>query len=250
MKVLTVVSDRNNLGFFRLKASCTLQRLDLVAIICPPAEFINNRTKDELLKRHLVELHDEEIVMFSDGYDTLLLADEEEILGKFHKTNCDLLVSAEANCFPEKSLADKYPPCDTIYRYLNCGGFIGKVRAIREFLFMDLADPGNGYPWSNQYIWTLKYLHDTGKLKLDSQCDLFCTFYTAIAGYPKPEDAMSDHEAYSKIYGEWFYRNFIVSRGRIYNRLTGTWPCNAHFNGVSSLFLDNSMVGPDLVCDR
>src|SRR5579872_1183814 len=100
MKVLTVVSDRNNIGFFRLKATCALQGLDLVAITCPPADFVNNRAKDDLLKRYLVGLHDEEIVMFSDGYDTLLLAGEEEILGKFYQTNCDLLVSAEANCFP------------------------------------------------------------------------------------------------------------------------------------------------------
>lgn len=247
MKVLTVVSDRKNIGFFRLKATCALQGLDLVAIVCPPSKFVNNRVKDDLLKRYLIELDDEEIIMFSDGYDTLMLAGEKEILKKFYKTNCDLLVSAESNCFPEKSLADKYPLCDTAYRYLNCGGFIGKVKAIKEFLFKDLPDPGERYTWSNQYIWTQKYLQDTGKLKLDSQCDLFCTFYTIIPEYPKPEDAMSDHEAYCKLYSEWFYDNFIISQGRIFNRQTGTWPCNAHFNGVSSLFLDDSMVGLDLV---
>jgi hypothetical protein len=247
MKVLTVVSDKNNIGFFRLKATCAMQGLDLIAIICHQATFVNNRVKDDLLKRYLLEFDDEEIIMFSDGYDTLLLAGQEEILEKFYRSESDLLVSAEANCFPEKSLAGRYPACDTIYRYLNCGGFIGKVAAIKEFLFRDLADPGSGHAWSNQYIWTQKYLQDTRKIKLDTRCEIFCTFYTVITQFPTPEDAMNNREAYSSIYCEWFYHNFIIRDGRIFNRLTGTWPCNAHFNGVSSLFLDDSMVGLDLL---
>ena len=247
MKILTVVSDRNNLGFFRLKVTCALQGLDLVAIVCPPAEFVNNRVKDELLKRYLMTLDEEEIVMFSDGYDTLLMAGEDEILEKYYRTDCDLLVSAEANCFPERSLSEKYPVCDTIYRYLNCGGFIGKAGAIKAFLYTEISAPGEGFPWSNQYIWTQKYLQDTGKLKLDSQCDLFCTFFTAIAGYPTPEDAMNHPEAYTRLYSEWFYHHFVIREGRIFNKLTGTWPCNVHFNGVSTIFLDNSTVSLDLV---
>jgi hypothetical protein len=250
MKVITVISDTLHIGFFRLKASCALHGLDLVAISCDRTEFINNRSKDDLLRRYLSGCDDGEIILFSDGYDTLLLADEEEILDKFYRADTDLLVSAEANCFPEQRLADLYPVSDTIYRYLNCGGFIGKAGAIKEFLQRGMPDPGSDHDWSNQYIWTLKYLHDTGQLKLDTHCEVFCTFYTLIRQFPTPDDAVNNREAYIKIYSKWFHENFIVKDARIYNKLTGTWPCNAHFNGVSSLFLDHSMIGLELLAGK
>ncbi|HTI07209.1 MAG TPA: hypothetical protein VL832_01600 [Puia sp.] len=239
MKVLTVISDPVHLGFVRLKMSCVSQGLDLIAIDCSNGGWTNNRTKDILLRNYLTGLDGEEVVLFSDGYDTMMLAGEEEILEKFEQEKTDLLVSAEANCFPDKSLQDLYPPSDTIYRYLNCGGFIGRVKAIRDFLCKEVADPGTRHDWSNQYIWTLKYLQDTRQLKLDTRCEIFCTFYTIIGQFPLPDDAVRNRKEYTRIYQEWFQQNFVVRNDRIFNKLTETWPCNVHFNGVSSLFLDD-----------
>ena len=247
MRVLTVISDPDNFGFFRLKASCAIKGLELIAIVCEQHTFVNNRVKDDLLKDYLAGLDEEEIVMFSDGYDTLLLAGEEEILEKFYQAETDLLVSAETNCFPEKSLASDYPACETPYRYLNCGGFIGRVRAIREFLSLEATGQDDRHAWSNQYVWTLRYLRHTHLIKLDVRCEIFCTFYTVITLYPSPDDAKRDRKTYSRIYSEWFYRNFSIREGRIYNKMTGTWPCNAHFNGVSSLFLDDYPVGTQIL---
>jgi hypothetical protein len=239
MKVITVISDPHHMGFIRLKLSCASQGLDLIAIDCSKGGWTNNRTKDSLLRNYLTGLDEEEVVLFTDGYDTMLLAGEEEILKKFEQEETDLLVSAESNCFPDKSLQDRYPPCDTIYRYLNCGGFIGRVKAIKNFLFKEVVDPGTRHDWSNQYIWTLKYLQDTRQLKLDTRCEIFCTFFTLMEEFPLPDDAVRNRKEYTRIYHEWFQQNFVVRDDRIFNKLTATWPCNAHFNGVSSLFLDD-----------
>src|SRR5689334_5162679 len=101
MIVLTVISDPNHGGFYKLKASCALQNLNLKAIVCNQKEYEmkNHRSKDELIKNYLSELNEEEIVLFTDGYDTLLMASEQEILEKFNHANTALLFSAEADCW-------------------------------------------------------------------------------------------------------------------------------------------------------
>jgi len=45
-------------------------------------------------------LDDDEIVCFTDAYDILAFGTEDEIMTKFEAFNCELVISAELNCYP------------------------------------------------------------------------------------------------------------------------------------------------------
>ncbi|SKA35798.1 hypothetical protein SAMN04488128_1048 [Chitinophaga eiseniae] len=241
MKVVTVISNKNNLGFFKLKTSCALKGLELVTLTCPQQAFQNHRMKDRVLHAYLSELADNEIILFTDGYDAMMLADEEEILDKFYKSGTDLLFSAETCCYPDKSLASHYPATSSSYKYLNSGGFIGRAGLLKELHAADLSDISSNFTYSNQYLWSVIYLRNQQHMKLDTDCEIFCTFSPEITEKALGESQRGNREAYVAYFYEWFNQYFIISNGRIYNKITGTWPCNAHFNGGASCFLEDFM---------
>lgn len=239
MTVLTVISDPNHGGFYKLKASCALQNLNLKAIVCDQTEYEkkNHRTKDELIKNYLEELNEEETILFTDGYDTLLMADEQEIADKFKKANTSLLFSAEADCWPDTNLKNLFPDTNgSIYKYLNSGGYIGKAGLIKKLLSEDISDVESNFDWSNQYSWTIRYLRNKDLIRLDTQCNIFSTFSNECIQNSLPEEKRND-EGYTIAFYNWFHTNYQITGGRIYNKITGTWPCNAHFNGQTSDFM-------------
>lgn len=216
------------------------------ALMCNQPGYKNHRVKDELLKSFLQEEEEDEIILFTDGYDSLLLANEKEILDKFHQANTDLLFSAETNCYPDPSLEGQYPATSSPYRFLNSGGFIGRAGVIRNLLATDETETTSAFTWSNQYQWTLRYLKQPFGMRLDTGCEIFCTFSPEVIFRLLPE-AVRDMPTYSKVFYEWFHINFEIRNGRIFNRITKTWPCNAHFCGPSSLLLRDYPDIPDML---
>jgi hypothetical protein len=75
----------------------------------------------------------------------------------------------------------KYPDINskTAYKYLNCGGFIGFAKDIKELLEDNDIDLDK-FPGSNQYLWTQRYFKNTDKITLDTNCEIFCVFFTEI----------------------------------------------------------------------
>ena len=135
MKIVTVINDEKNLFFKFLRLSCAINNLNLVTLVSNKSVFFSNRLKDDLLNTYLQKEDDEEIILFTDGNDAILSASEEEILLKFSEFKSDLVFSTEIECWPDKSLADRYKTNDeTAYKYLNSGGFIGRVGLIKELL--------------------------------------------------------------------------------------------------------------------
>ena len=247
MKVVTAISNKHDLGFFKLKTSCALKGLELVTLVCDQEAFKNHRMKDKILSAYLSELDDHEIVLFTDGYDALMLADGDEILEKFNNYGTDLLFSAETCCYPDPTLESRYPQTDSPYKYLNSGGFIGKAGLLKELHAIDLSNVASNYAYSNQYLWSVIYLEHQHCMKMDTQCEIFCTFSPEIIANSLPDEQKGDLSAYTKNFYELFNQNFIISNGRIYNKITGTWPCNAHFNGGSSCFLENGIEGWEIL---
>lgn len=62
-----------------------------------------------MLHKYISSNNSDEIILFTNGYDTMFLCSGEEILLKYHKTNKKVLFSAEVNCWPDSSLANNYP---------------------------------------------------------------------------------------------------------------------------------------------
>lgn len=247
MKIITVISDEENVGYFLLKLSCATHDLELVTLVATQKSFTGNRLKDSLLKAYLVELNYDELIIFTDGYDAMFMAGEDEIVTKFKHFNKNIVFSTETNCWPDKNLAMQYPEQNiSPYKYLNSGGYIGKAGAIIEFL-NNRSFTSDKFEKSNQYLWAEIFLKNQKMIGLDTGCEIFCTFSPeAGAAYLPKND--NDYYEYYNFMRQWFQRNFLIEQARIFNKTTQTWPCHAHFNGDSKVLMDSEI--KDMVLNK
>lgn len=249
MKAVTVASDTNRLEFHLLKASCSVEGVDLVCLSCDDSKYSGNLIKDELLLEYLEEVDSDELILFTDAYDTTFVGSEAEILEKYSRFEKEVVFSAEVASWPDSDAAKRYDVTgDNPYRFLNCGGYIGPAGLIKELLLSPVEKECSFYPESNQYGWVLRYFENRDRIAIDTNCELFCTFC------PEPnetlEDVLKQIEAneFAKRKRRWFADNFEVKDGRVYNKITGTWPCHLHFNGGSKFLLLEQFVG--MVVDK
>lgn len=238
MKVVTVINDENNQIFNLFRLSCALNGLELVVLVSNQFDFSSRRIKDALLRDYLMDEKDDEIILFSDGTDAVFTGSEEEILSKFYKYNTGLLFSAEIGCWPDKSLASLFKDNGVSpFKYLNSGGFIGKVGLIKEML--NDNDYIN-FPNSNQYVWIKRYLKHPDKIELDRNCEIFSVLFTEVGEEYLNTNNRDSLKAYN-LKEEWFNENFLIEGHRFFNRITKSWSCHAHFNGTSRFLLNEKI---------
>ena len=242
MKVITVISDTTESGYEFLKLSCAINKLSLVTLVCNQKKFSSNRVKDALLFKYLLTLDEQELILFTDGYDSFFLADEKEILEKYDNLNACILFSAEMNCYPDTNLEKYYPTVNTPYRFLNSGGFIGKVGMVKDMLLKDLPGSEDKFGYSNQYLWALRFIQFPQYISLDTQCDIFCTFSSDISKDILTEtDPVNLATHYQKM-DDWFKMNFQLAAHRLSNQITGTLPCITHFNSRSKYLMKGEVL--------
>lgn len=112
--------------------------------------------KVNLLRKELkswISLEDT-IVMFTDSYDVVLLANPVDILRKFRDFGTPVVFSAEKTCWPDLTLSEKYPEALTEYKFLNSGGFIGYA----DWIYKLIQDPIENHE-DDQLYYTKKYLN-------------------------------------------------------------------------------------------
>jgi len=234
MKIVTVINDTSNKIFNLLRTSCALNGLELVALVSKESDFHSLRLKDQFLETYLSDIDDNELILFTDGTDALFLASENEILEKFYKFNTDLLFSTDLKCWPDNSMAAFFDQdANSPFIYLNSGGFIGKAGLIKELL-EENDNEDEEYGFSNQYVWSKCYLKNKDRIKLDTNCEIFCAINNDIGDEFIPSDIDKAYEQKS----QWLENNFSIENHRLYNKITKTYPCQAHFNGHSKIFLD------------
>jgi hypothetical protein len=242
MKIVTLVSDTNHSGFLLLKASCEYHKLDLVTLVCDQAQYVNHYVKVSLLNKYFTTLDDEELVMFTDGYDTVMLAGMEEILAKFKGFKSEIVFSAETNCYPDASLKSRYPMrSDSPYHFLNSGGFIGKVGFLRKNIAYHV-EPNANFDYCDQYFWTRRYLDGRYDITLDSHCELFCTLSPEMGGEGFMSKNMSNYFGYFSNMNDWFDKTFFLAEGRVVSQVTHSKPCNFHFNGKAKCLVSNKTI--------
>ncbi|XP_063229636.1 procollagen-lysine,2-oxoglutarate 5-dioxygenase isoform X3 [Bacillus rossius redtenbacheri] len=85
--------------------------------------------KVNLLKKELENHKDDKdkIIMFTDSYDVVILAEVKSILDQFDRFSARVLFSAEGFCWPDGSLASKYPTVQRGKRYLNSGALVDTI---------------------------------------------------------------------------------------------------------------------------
>ena len=160
---------------------------------------------DNILEEHA----DNDIICFIDAYDVLVNQNAEYLLDQFNHYNCDLLIGAELNCFPEKYKIH-YPLSNAKNIYVNSGGYIGYKYAIqRVFRWRSYSDIhyicSDG---GDQSYFTEYYLSNhSDKIRLDTECRIFQNMHLIN-------------------WNELRFKN-----GKLYNTIMCTTPCFIHFNG-------------------
>ena len=121
------------------------------------------------------------IVLFTDAYDVIFLSDLKNIATAFEKQGAKVLFGAEAFCWPDQSLATKYPEVKYGKRYLNSGLYMGYLPEILELL--DRVPIKNTE--DDQLFFTEAYLDENLRkklnIKLDHNSEIFQNLNGAIS---------------------------------------------------------------------
>lgn len=122
--------------------------------------------KVNILRSYLDKLPDHDVVLFMDGFDTFAATDLEEITRRYLEFKCKVLFAAEQYLWPDESL--DFPECDTPYRYLNSGLYIGRVDELKKILKGKIEDHED-----DQLFFQKKYLSGEYDIALDHECYVF-----------------------------------------------------------------------------
>lgn len=163
----------------------------------------------------------EMIVLFSDSYDVIFTSPMEDMVEKFKKTGCRVLISAENLLWPDQTLKEQYPKFDGPGGwYLNSGMYMGYSDAVYEMLKSSTVKDKD----DDQLTLTKAYLDETLRnklsIKLDHKSEVFQNLNGAV------EQVMLQVDPDTK-------ESFI------YNTVFKTRPSVIHGNGPSKLTLNN-----------
>lgn len=142
-----------------------------------------NLLKEELSTWDTNTLHNT-ILLFTDSYDVLINSTENNILNRYYeaiikyKKHNSVLFSAEKACWPDPSLACRYPKNNSPYLYLNSGGFIGTAHNVYSLI----RDATVSNTDDDQLFFTNIYLNNKfiDRITLDHNCYLFQTLNDSI----------------------------------------------------------------------
>ncbi len=244
MKIVCVITTESQPIFNAwLKRSCYNKQFELIPLYFSET-YRSHKMKDILLLTYINRVRKNEVILFTDAYDTVLLAGEKEILEKFSRFNSRLVFSAEANCWPGPELAARYPESVQEYalKYLNSGGFIGETDFIKYLLekyYHDLTLDHKRYPWSNQHFWHQIYLKEETSIRLDHHGELFLTL-SADVRIARQFTGETDRRVREELLLKEKKRLSEIitfSEGRVLQNASGTQPCHVHFNSPLSKHL-------------
>lgn len=97
----------------------------------------------------------------------IFLDDLTAIAQAFKNTEAKVLFGAEAFCWPDKTLAEKYPSTTLGKRYLNSGLYIGYLPEILQLL--EYAEIKNSE--DDQLFFTKAYLDEEFRKKINFKLD-------------------------------------------------------------------------------
>lgn len=187
--LLTVATNETD-GFKRYLRSAKLHNLNGKVLgmgeVWKGGDDIANKPggghKINLLKDELKEHKDRDdlVIMFTDSYDVVLLADQETIMDQFLKMNAKVVFGAEGFCWPDQSLQDKYPLVESGKRFLNSGGFIGWANDVFSIVSHTKVEDTD----DDQMYYTNRYLDEPFRtkhnIKLDHKANIFQNLNGAV----------------------------------------------------------------------
>ena len=249
MKIITYASNLDQIGYVHgLVASCNYYGLDLVTL--QSETWTTHRQKIVLLKEYLPNINPNEIVLFTDAYDVVMLMNEEQIMEKYAKLSepSKVLVSGDRFCAPDPDLAKYFENKLTGYSYVSGGGMMGKVRdfidvldKITEVEKVDKSESNKLHSWDDQYLWTKTIIQYPELFIIDSNCEIFQTLCNRfvleqlyIFKNSEPElsstEDLYERESIRKVIANVLEEIEIQADGKVLNKTTSTHPAQLHFN--------------------
>jgi len=123
-----------------------------------------------LPKEYLQTIPDDDIIIFTDAWDVIYLDTTDSIVEKYKKFNKDIVFGSEKTCWPDSEREkDFIDTKDTVFPYLNSGGYIGKAKTIRDLLNIYNDEERT----DDQRFWIDKYLNNKDKIGLDTNAEIF-----------------------------------------------------------------------------
>lgn len=170
---------------------------------------------------------DARYIVISDAFDVLCCRwDQEEIAKQIEASAGRLLISCEANCFPDGPWRASYDDhSQSPWRYANAGQFCGTRQAVLALVEkfteqMHFLDPLNPFGGAAQEILHRLWMHSY-PMELDTECRIFQTMFTGA----------SEHVIHSSIQPSEMPEKVRYSSTWAFNRITKSSPMFVHFNG-------------------
>ena len=114
--------------------------------------------------------YDEDLILYLDGYDVLVMGDIKEMVDKFNTFNKDIMFAAEKSLWPDISIewANLIPKPNESNPYLNAL-FIGKAKTVKKML----KQAHRHLSADDQGEFTHFFLNNQDKCDLDYKCNIF-----------------------------------------------------------------------------
>jgi len=239
MTKLTILSvATKECGYFEiLKQSCKKYNLNLI-IVGWGREWDGWITRLEWIYEAMLEIPKDHIVLVVDAYDVIFFADETEILEKFRREKCGLLVGSDNQCnrVIPKSFAGAFfnrtqKQYENLEYYLICAGTFATTpyffcETIFPLLYSYIQDTKD-----DQVAFTTLSLEHPNLVKVDYECRMFQTCF--------PCGMYDIFESYSLE---------IFQQKRIYNKKYKSYPVLLHGGGNSDLCPIIRPLYPDYTC--
>jgi hypothetical protein len=196
----------------RLIESVQRQKLP-IHVLGMGKQWIGPGMKLVCMDEYVDYLQDEDVVMFVDAWDVLVMADKEEILEKYKSFNKPIVVSAEKNIWPYRNLASFFPETKSAFKYINTGGYIARAKELKQFFHQNR--PVWGF-YDDQAFFQIAFLNDPSMFAIDYDAKIFMTLFQV-------EDDEVDFHPVTK---------------RLVYKASGNQPCAIHANGHTYRILD------------
>jgi len=220
--LFSVASDEQQARY--LKESTRLSGVPLTLLkIETWTGYVDKITK---MKETIHSLPDDDIVCFVDAYDVIAYANTEEIVRKYLRYDHEIVFGAELGVFPGHlqgrydKIFETIKTFPTKYMYLNSGGYIGRVGAVRSMLnWMDedgIQESCRHGGDQNYYsLYYLDYIANKADKTTRHLCiDIYQSIFQNICRVPLTD--------------------FSFVEGRLYNRVLKEMPAFLHLNGFKT----------------
>ena len=129
--------------------------------------------KINLMKDYVKDLHDNDIILFTDAYDVFYADNLETITERFLEFNKQIVFSGELFCWPHEQLASEFPDANTRFKYINSGTYIGRVKELKKLYSYEKIEH-----WDDDQLYVHKcFLYSDFDIAIDYECYIFQTHF-------------------------------------------------------------------------